>query len=169
MVSIKKADDKDVPNLRRLFNQFLDDKNSPVYQENVVKFGISEEYVRAAFEKLLKAISSGEATLYLALEKKEIIGFAQIIEDSDKAELDRLLVFPESAGKGVGTELVNQAVQDQKKRGASKILVKAGKEETHARRFYEKNGFKLIKEETVDTPWGKKLDLAIYQLNLKPQ
>ena len=169
MFSIRKADDKDIIDLSRRFHQFFEDKNSQVYQENIVKFGIPEEYVRKAFEKLLKAVSSGEATLYLALKKKEIIGFAQIIEqDSNTAELDRLLVFPEHAGKGVGTELLNQAVLDQKERGAKTILVKAGKEETHARRFYEKNGFKLIKEETVDAPWGKKLNLAIYQLSLKP-
>lgn len=169
MISIRKADDKGISDLNRKFHQFLEDKTSQVYQENIVKFGIPEEYVRKAFEKLMKAVSSGEATLYLALKKKEIIGFAQIIEqDSNVAELDRILVFPKHAAKGVGTELLNQAVLDQKERGANTIFVKAGKEETHARKFYEKNGFKLIKEETVDTPWGKKLDLAIYQLSLKP-
>lgn len=167
MVSIRKADDRDISDLRRKFHQFLEDKNSQMYQENITKFDIPEEYVRKAFEKLLKTVSSGEATLYLALKKKEIIGFAQIIEkDSNIAELDRLLVFPEHTGKGIGTELLNQTVLDQKGRGANTILVKAGKEETHARQFYEKNGFKLIKEETVDAPWGKKLHLATYQLPL---
>jgi len=161
------ADDRDISNLRRKFDKFLEDKNGQIYQENIVKFGIPEEYVRKAFEKLLKAVSSGEATLYLALKKKEIIGFAQIIEqDSNVAELDRLLVFPEHAGKGVGTELLNQVVLDQKKRGAKTIFVKAGKEETHARKFYEKNGFKLVEKTTIDAPWGKKLNLAIYQLRL---
>lgn len=95
------------------------------------------------------------------------MGFAQIIEqDSNTAELDRILVFPEHTGKGIGTRLLDQAVLDQKERGASTIIVKAGKQETHARRFYEKNGFKLIKEKTIQAPWGRKLDLAIYQLRL---
>jgi len=44
--------------------------------------------------------------------------------------------------------------------------VNAGKDETHARRFYEKNGFALVKEVTIDAPWGKRLDLATYQLQL---
>jgi ribosomal protein S18 acetylase RimI-like enzyme len=167
MTSIRKATQRDIPFLSRKFHQFLEDKNSQIYQENVAKFGIPEEYVRKAFEKLLKAVSSGEATLYLALEKNEIMGFAQIIEqNSNTAELDRILVFPEHAGEGIGTRLLNQAVLDQKERGANTIIVKAGKEETHARRFYEKNGFKLIKEETIQAPWGRKLDLAIYQLRL---
>jgi len=45
------------------------DKNSQVYQENVAKFGIPEEYVRKAFaeETLVKAVAAGKATLYLAL------------------------------------------------------------------------------------------------------
>jgi hypothetical protein len=42
-----------------------------------------------------------------------------------------------------------------------------GKEETHARRFYEKNGFKITMEETVETPWNRKLTLVIYQSCLK--
>ena len=168
MVSIRKADDKDISDLSRKFHHFLEDKNSLMYQENIAKFGIPEEYVRKAFEKLLKAVSSGEAILYLALKKEEIVGFAQIIEQgSNTAELDRLLVFPEHTGEGVGSKLLDQVVMDQKGRGANTIFVKAGREETHARKFYEKNGFKLIKEEKVDAPWGKKLDLAIYQLSLK--
>ncbi|HVP40850.1 MAG TPA: hypothetical protein VMS95_02740 [Candidatus Krumholzibacteriaceae bacterium] len=39
----------------------------------------------------------------------------------------------------------------------------AGKDETHARRFYEKNGFKQAKESAVGTPWGIKLPLVTYQ------
>jgi hypothetical protein len=45
--------------------------------------------------------------------------------------------------------------------------VNTGKEEIHARRFYEKNGFQQLKEATIETPWGKKLDIVTYQLLIK--
>lgn len=48
------------------------------------------------------------------------------------------------------------------------MIINAGKDETHVRKFYEKNGFKLIKEATINPPWGKKVNLAIYRLSLKP-
>ncbi len=149
--------------------KLLEDKNSDVYQDNVAKFGIPEEYVRGVFAEktLLKAIASGKARFYLAFEDNEIIGFAQIVrQDATTAELDRIIVFPEHERKGIGTQLLVQVVDDLKKEGVHVITVNAGKEETPARRFYEKNGFKLVKETTIQTPWGKELQLAIYKLPL---
>ena len=169
MTSTKKASQKDIPVLSRKLLKLLEDKNSQVYRDNVTKFGIPEEYVRKAFaeETLLKAAASGKATFYLAFEDEEIVGFAQTIQqDSKTAELDRIAVFPAHERKGVGTQLLKQAIIDQKKKGVNTIIASAGKEEIHARRFYEKNGFKLIKEVTTEAPWGKKLDLAVYLLKL---
>jgi len=49
----------------------------------------------------------------------------------------------------------------------SKLTVKAGKDETLARKFYEKNGFKLVEETCVQAPWGRQLNLAIYELKVR--
>ena len=169
MITIRKASQGDIQTLSRRFLLFLEDKNSKIYQENVTKFGIPEEYVRKALaeETLIKAATTGKATFYIALEDDEIVGFAQTIQqDAKTAELDRIVVFPTHERKDIGTQLLKQAVEDVKKKGTEVIVVNAGKNETHARRFYEKNGFKLVKEVTIDAPWGKKLDLATYQLQL---
>ncbi len=171
MVAIRKATQKDIRVLSRKLLQFLEDKNSQVYQENIAKFGVPEEYVRKVFaeETLLKAIASGKATFYLALENNEIIGFAQTVQqEAHTAELDRIVVFPNHARKGVGTQLLKQAIVDQDKKGINTIIVNAGKEEAHARQFYEKNGFKQMKEATIEAPWGRKLSLVTYYLRLKP-
>lgn len=171
MVSIRKANEKDISDLSEKFSKSLDDKKSKIYQDNVAKFGIPEEYVKKALaeETLLKALSSGEAIFYIAVETDEIAGFAQVIHKGDQnVELDRIVVFPFYERKGIGTQLLHQAIHDERKKGTGAMTVSAGRNEIHAREFYEKNGFKLIREDTVDTPWGKKLDLAIYQLSLKP-
>jgi len=169
VTTIRKATQKDIPILSRKLLQLLEDKNSQIYRENVIKFGIPEEYVRKAFaeETLLKAAAEN-ATFYLAIQDSQIIGFAQTIQqDADTTVLDRIIVFPEHAGKGIGTQLLREAIADQARRGIKTIIANAGKHETHARRFYEKNGFKLSKETTIQAPWRKKLELAIYQLQLK--
>jgi len=170
MITIRRATLKDIQSLSRKFLQMLEDKNSKVYQDNVAKFNIPNEYVRKALaeETLVKAVASGKASFYLALENNEIIGFAQTLQqDIHIAELDRIVIFPSHERKGVGTQLLKQIIIDEKKKGVKTIMVNAGKEEIHARRFYEKNGFTLVKEATVDTPWKRKLDLAIYQLQLE--
>jgi len=142
------------------------DKSGQAYQENVAKFGIPDEYVERAFseENLLRTANEIKATFYLAMENGEILGFAQINPgEQGRAELDRIIVFPDYARKGIGTLLLDKAIGDQKSRGIGTIVVNAGREETHARRFYEKNQFKQVGEVTVDAPWGKKLVLVTYE------
>ena len=171
MATIRKATQKDIPILSRNLLQLLNDKNSQIYQENVTRFGIPEEYVRKAFaeETLAKAAAEGSA-FYVAIQDSEILGFAQTIpQDADTTVLDRITVFPEHARKGIGTQLLKKAIEDEERKETKTIIANAGKHETHARRFYEKNGFKLSKETTMQASWGKKLELAIYQLQLESQ
>ena len=61
---------------------------------------------------------------------------------------------------------MKQATINEERKGVKTIAVNAGKDETHARRFYEKNGFEMVKEVTINAPWGKRLDLATYHLQL---
>jgi len=168
-ITVNKASEHGIRSLSRKLLELLDDKNGALYQDNVAKFGIPEEYVRKAFSEdvLLEAAGSGKATFYLALENKcKILGFAQVnVVDSETAELDRIVVFPEYTRQGLGTKLLTRTVEDAKHRGTKAIVVNAGQEELHARRFYEKNGFELVKEASLDAPWGK-IALVTYRLRL---
>jgi GNAT superfamily N-acetyltransferase len=150
--------------------ELLNDKNSQIYEDNVTKFGIPEEYVRHAFSEgnMLEAATSGKSHFYLALENRcKILGFAQVIRRNKSiVELDRILVFPENTRKWIGTQLLKRVLKDQKKEKTNKIIVNTGKEEDHARRFYEKNGFQLVGEKTVETPWHSMLTLVTYELEI---
>lgn len=170
LTTIRKADQKDIRVLSKKLLTLLENKNSQVYQDNVAKFGIPQDYVKKAFaeETLIQAATAGKATFYLALENNEIMGFAQTIQqNANTVELDRIIILPEHTRKGLGTQLLNQVLIDQEQKGINNIIVNTGKEENQARRFYEKNGFKQIKETTIDAPWGKKLALVTYQLCLR--
>jgi len=165
MTTIRKATREDIRVLSRKLLTLLEDRNSQVYQENVAKFSVPEDYVKKAFaeETLLKAVATGKVSFYLALENMEIMGFAQIIrQDANTAELDRIIIFPKRTRKGIGTKLLHNGLIDQEQKGINTITVKTGKEETHARQFYEKHGFKQIKEAAIEAPWGKKLTLITY-------
>ncbi|MEM2967755.1 MAG: GNAT family N-acetyltransferase [Candidatus Bathyarchaeia archaeon] len=169
MIKFKKATQNDLRKLFKLLLTILENKNSQVYQDNVAKFGIPEDYAKNAFaeEKLLKAAATGKTTFYLALDGKEVAGFAQVtLQDDCIAELERIIVFPQYTRQGVGTQLLREAIADQKQKGTKTMIVNAGKDEAHARRFYEKNGFKRIGEALIDAPWGKKLALVTYQLDI---
>jgi ribosomal protein S18 acetylase RimI-like enzyme len=172
IITVRKATKRDIRSLSRKLLKLLEDKNGPIYVENVAKFDIPEEYVRKAFseETLLVAAFSKRSTFYLALQDRhEIVGFAQITQQNVSiAELDRIAVFPEHTRKGIGTQLLTEAIKDQQKRGIKTIMVSAGREEKHARQFYEKNGFKAAEQTNKATPWGNKLTLVTYELELTP-
>jgi N-acetylglutamate synthase-like GNAT family acetyltransferase len=172
IITVRKATKRDIRSLSRKLLKLLEDKNGPIYMENVAKFDIPEEYVRKAFseETLLVAALSKGSTFYLVLQDhREIVGFAQITQQNVSiAELDRIVIFPEHTRKGIGTQLLTEAIKDQQKRGIKTIIVSAGREEKHARQFYEKNGFKAVEQATKATPWGNKLTLVTYELELTP-
>jgi ribosomal protein S18 acetylase RimI-like enzyme len=170
MVAIRIASSEDIRALARKLLPFLQNHDNQAYRENVAKFGIPDEYVNKVFaeETLIEAANSGKAIFYLALEKSDIVGFAQTLrQDNITVELDRIIIFPEQSRKGIGTQLLRFVTADQKWRGAETMIVKAGREELHARRFYEKNGFRKGKETTIQTPWGRKVDLVTYNLDLR--
>lgn len=148
----------------------MEDRNGQVYKDNVAKFGIPDEYIKKAFSEatLLEATDSGKSTIYLALQNRcKIAGFAQINHgDIETTELDRIVVFPEFTRQGIGTRFLVRIVQDERLKGTKTIMVNAGKDEMHARRFYEKNSFIHTKEATIDTPWGGRISLVTYQLKL---
>lgn len=173
MIIVRKATKHGMRMLSNKLLKLLNDKNSQFYQENIAKFGIPESYVKQAFseETVQKAVESGKSVIYLALENgRKILGFAQTVRlDKSIAELDRIVVFPEYTRRGVGTQLLARVLKDEQRRGTKALIVNAGKNETHARRFYEKNGFRQVKESTIGTPWGSKLSLVTYQFELKPQ
>ncbi|MEM3882795.1 MAG: GNAT family N-acetyltransferase [Candidatus Methanomethyliaceae archaeon] len=170
LFKIVEADEEAVERLSRTLLRILEDKEGEIYQENVAKFGIPEEYVRKAFseDSLLKARNLEKAKFYLVMEEnvEEIAGFAQtIMRNEGTVELDRIIIFPEFTRKSLGSKLLQHVLNESKKRGFKKVIVNTGKDEIRARRFYEKNGFKKLEEYVVDTPWGKKLELVCYQFS----
>jgi ribosomal protein S18 acetylase RimI-like enzyme len=171
MITVSKATRHGILALSRKLQSLLEDKTSKMYQDNVAKFGIPIEYGREAFSEatLLKAAASGKSTFYLALNDRHgILGFAQTVQrDAETVELDRIVVFPEYTRKGIGTQILYEIIKDAKLKKAKAIIVSAGKDEAHARRFYEKNGFNIIKEEAIEPPWGGRITLVTYRLHLE--
>ncbi|MBS7614641.1 GNAT family N-acetyltransferase [Candidatus Bathyarchaeota archaeon] len=171
MVSVCVADEQGIRALSKKLQSLLSDEDSQLYRDNVAKFGVTAEYVREAFSEgtLLQVAASGKSAFYLVLgDDEEIVGFAQTIQrDTETLELDRIVIFPEHTRKGYGTMALKKVIEDAEQKQVKAIIVNAGKDEVQARQFYEKNNFKLIKEETVSPPWGGKITLVTYKYQLR--
>ena len=82
-------------------------------------------------------------------------GFAAIIADEGKAELDGLFVEPDLWRQGIGAALVEAAVHEARRKGLTLVTVVAN---PAARRFYERCGFAV--EGETETRFGPALRMS---------
>jgi GNAT superfamily N-acetyltransferase len=83
-----------------------------------------------------------------------IAGFAAVLIDDDRAELDGLFVEPALWKRGVGSALVDVAVHEARRQGLAMMVIA----NPSARPFYEKCGFTL--EGEAQTRFGPALRMS---------
>ena len=85
----------------------------------------------------------------------EIAGFAVVLDESGRAELDGLFVEPSHWLRGIGRALVDEAIHLARDRGLSLMTVVAN---PAAREFYERCGFSV--EGEAQTQFGPALRMS---------
>lgn len=95
-----------------------------------------------------------EEYILLAEANSRILGFASIYLPDNF--IHNLIVCPEVSGKGVGTQLVNNALEKMSK----PVRLKCVSENHRALSFYEKNGWKKVVEEGKA---GEKYWVLVYE------
>ena len=98
-------------------------------------------------------IERGE--VIIAEMDNRIAGFAVVLDDHGKAELDGLFVEPELWRNGVGSALIEAAVSAARRRGLSLLTVVAN---PAAEVFYTRCGFTV--EGVTDTRFGPALRMS---------
>lgn len=120
---------------------------------------ITIEKRQAYFEKALTEEWEEDAIIF---KDNDAVGLICIgkCRDVDKThtcgEIWGIYLLPEYWNMGIGSELINWGINELKKRNYSKVILWVLEENTNARKFYEKVGFKhdgTVKEITI----GKKL------------
>jgi ribosomal-protein-alanine acetyltransferase len=71
-------------------------------------------------------------------------GFLILSEVLDEAEIIQVAVRKESAGRGIGTQLVQEVVKYCKSNGVRKIFLEVRVSNTSAEKIYLKNGFEKV-------------------------
>ena len=83
-----------------------------------------------------------------------VAGFAAVVIDQGRAELDGLFVEPELWRKGIGAALVDVAVHGARRQGLAMMVIA----NPSAREFYEKCGFTV--EGEAETRFGPALRMS---------
>lgn len=88
----------------------------------------------------------------LAFENENPVGFASFaVHENDHKiyHLQKLYVLPAQQGNNIGNQLINFVIDEIKKYNANSLQLNVNRNNV-ALHFYEKQGFKIIREEDID-------------------
>lgn len=110
-------------------------------QNNFLKSNYSDESMKQRIERSI---------VYVAEVERKVVGFANYstVRDGGKVELAAIYLYPEFQGKGIGTDLIQQAVKELK--GIKEIYINVEKDNKNGMNFYEAKGFEIVKEADVE-------------------
>jgi len=83
-----------------------------------------------------------DATFFAEVDGQDV-GLVDIKNYGDEFHIENLVVLQKFRRKGIGTKLLNEAINFSKSKGIKRIRAEIPVQS--ASKFYEKNGFKLIK------------------------
>ena len=130
------VDDNDIP-----FGYIYGVKDYFKYKENF------DPYLQR-----LKAINNGEYLSWCLVEMYD----HEVFADEYPAHLHIDILDGYRSG-GVGTELMNKFLSYMKESGIKGVMLIVGGDNAGARRFYERQGFSLLKEKNSGCAYGIKL------------
>lgn len=92
-------------------------------------------------ENISKYLQRNPATSFVAVENGEIVGAILAVHDGYRGFIHHTAVSVSHRGIGIGTKLVNTAVDAIRNEGINKVVLVAFKTNTLGNSFWEKQGF----------------------------
>jgi len=134
---IREATKEDLPQLSGLFDAYRVFYKAPANPAGAEQF-------------LSERMHNGESVIFVAEEKKKLLGFTQLYPVFSSVSMKRvwllndLFTTPEARKKGVATALMDAAVNLAKETKAARLVLQTARDNYPAQGLYEKYGW--IKE-----------------------
>jgi putative acetyltransferase len=138
-MDIRKYKETDIEEIADLFYDTVHHINTKHYTEEQVNAWASGNIDKGAWNR-----SFLEHYSIVVVEKGILLGFGDV---DNTGYLDRLFVHKDFQGKGVATCICNELEKHIRERGVRKMVTHAS---ITARPFFEKFGFRVIKEQQVE-------------------
>lgn len=139
--------------IRKFENSDIDDIMQIWQNENIKAHNfISKEYWKNNYEYVKKLLPNSE--IYVYIEQDKIKGFIGI----NNNYIEGIFIDSDSQNKGIGTALLNKVKEEK-----MELLLNVYEKNIKAVKFYQKNGFKIVKN-TVDKETNEKGYLMLWNL-----
>ena len=114
--------------------------------KGIIPLEIQGKFLKAAYNDERMKQRLERSFLFVAEESGSVVGFANFspVNEEGEAELGAIYLYPEYQGKGIGSALLQQGMNELD--GIKEIYINVEKDNPIGKRFYDAKGFQVLKE-----------------------
>lgn len=164
MIKIRPAQITDLPTIHDLAHEIWPSAYLEILGTKQLNYMLDKMYSLSSLENQFSVLNH---RFILATENEIPVGFASYSphENEDSYHLNKIYVLPNQQGKNIGKQMLNYVIPEIKKTGASTLQLNVNRH-NKALQFYQKQGFKIIREEDNDIGSGYFMNDYVLELQL---
>ena len=164
MIHIKPAEVSDLKTIRKLAHDTWPTAYLEILGQKQLDYMLEKIYSIPSLEHQMRVLNHH---FILVFENKTPIGFAAFSAHVNPFiyHLNKIYVLPGEQGKNIGKQILNYVVSEIKQTGATSLQLNVNRH-NKALHFYQKHGFKIIREEDIDIGEGFFMNDYVMELNL---
>lgn len=114
--------------------------------EGIIPLEVQNNFLKSAYNDERMKQRLERSILYVAEVDDKVVGFANYspVRDNGNVELAAIYLYPEYQGKGIGTALLQKAINELE--GTKEIYINVEKDNKIGMTFYEAKGFEIVNE-----------------------
>ena len=163
--TIRNADERDVYLIQEIAHKVWPNAYGSILPDGQVEYMLELIYS----PKSLKNQMNNLRHRFLILEQeKRVLGFAAYSAlEPGLFKLQKLYVLTEIQGKGAGKFLLDEVIKNIRRESAETLILTVNRNNNNAKKFYEKQGFTVKREEKIDIGGGYFMDDYIMEKDIK--
>jgi len=164
MITIREAGMESLDTIRQLAYEIWPVAYGKLLGAGQLKYMLDKFYSISSLQNQMNVLKHQFIIVY---EDKVPIGFASFSAHDDPAiyHLNKIYVLPAQQGKNIGTQILDYIIDRIKAHGASFLQLNVNRH-NKASHFYEKYGFRIIREEDIDIGEGYLMNDYVMELKL---
>ena len=164
MIEIRPGELNDLPTVQKLAYDIWPSAYLEILGRKQLDYMLEKIYSLPSLEHQFSVLNH---QFILVVENENPIGFASFSahEASSVFHLNKIYVLQGQQGKNIGKQILNYVIEKIKKLDATSLQLNVNRH-NKALHFYEKQGFKIIREEDIDIGEGYFMNDYVLELNL---